>query len=438
MATDSPFRYLIDAELAAGNTVVRQWQDECDREVVHVARPFHHEWRRGLDARETVWRLEHEMRQTSQDDFEYHDWEKIENIEFLVFAPTPTAQQRAERIERDRAAGRLLPEAQALPEHRLPRKLLLARCADRIEHDLRTAKEWRDDLSAAPPFRAAFGADVMPFSNWLQLVFLPRLRTIAATNGKLPAPGAAAYAVREFDGRDDLAKLCSRLAWIDGIASLDQPERRAARGDFRFLGVATAYTLVIALVAVVALALGGELADRIDVRDPNESRGSVTAFVVRGLRSAPDSKLELRVHGRGDLDGLANVSTLELVQLSKPRFTGVTPGLIPLTIECDDLLAAPKIQNWLVVRDADSALALDDANALFAYATTLASAPTVRDATALLPSSLVLDAPASVTSHEIAPPAGARLAIQFGTLLALLLPAAWFAIRVAKRVLRRA
>jgi uncharacterized protein YqcC (DUF446 family) len=84
----------------------------------------------------------------------------------------------------------------------------VAAAADRVEAAMREAGMWQDaPLDPAQyDFRMAFAMDTMAFSQWLQFVFLPRVREIVAGGGSLPgASNVAAQAVREFDGMQDSA-----------------------------------------------------------------------------------------------------------------------------------------------------------------------------------------------------------------------------------------
>lgn len=101
-----------------------------------------------------------------------------------------------------------------------PRYEQLAAAADAIEVEMRDAGLWR----ATPPtpeamrFQRAFGADTLAFEQWLQFVLLPRLREIVATRGPIPPTSqVGAYAVREFDGRDECQALTSRLCALDAL-----------------------------------------------------------------------------------------------------------------------------------------------------------------------------------------------------------------------------
>ena len=66
-------------------------------------------------------------------------------------------------------------------------------------------------------FRAAFAGDTMTFSQWLQFIFIPNVRS-AAASGKFPATSnVGAQAVREFDGADEASELITLLGEFDAL-----------------------------------------------------------------------------------------------------------------------------------------------------------------------------------------------------------------------------
>ncbi|MBS1913854.1 MAG: YqcC family protein [Bacteroidetes bacterium] len=98
----------------------------------------------------------------------------------------------------------------------------LLQLAEAIEAEMRHARMWQHE--ALPPeayqFRAAFAMDTMAFTQWLQFVFLPRVRAIVAERGALPGQSfVAAQAVREFDGVEQAARLESLLADLDALVN---------------------------------------------------------------------------------------------------------------------------------------------------------------------------------------------------------------------------
>lgn len=91
---------------------------------------------------------------------------------------------------------------------------------DEIEAELKRMGAWQ----AEPPppevlaFRQPFAMDTMAFEQWLQFVLLPRAREIIARRETFPPHSAVAvHAVREFDGRDDTARLFDLLHEFDRL-----------------------------------------------------------------------------------------------------------------------------------------------------------------------------------------------------------------------------
>jgi uncharacterized protein YqcC (DUF446 family) len=83
---------------------------------------------------------------------------------------------------------------------------------------MRRAGLWQDE--ALDPrqlqFTRAFAGDTMAFQQWLQFVFVPRVREIVAARGPFPPRSqVAVQAVREFDGVDDASHLIALLAEFD-------------------------------------------------------------------------------------------------------------------------------------------------------------------------------------------------------------------------------
>lgn len=74
-----------------------------------------------------------------------------------------------------------------------------------------------------PPSQAfeemgAFGSDTMAFSQWLQYVFVPTVRSRLEDGGPWPSLSmVGAQAVREFDGVPEAAHLCSLLSEFDAL-----------------------------------------------------------------------------------------------------------------------------------------------------------------------------------------------------------------------------
>ena len=91
---------------------------------------------------------------------------------------------------------------------------------DKIEAEMRRAGYWRDE--PLPPemynFSQAFAMDTMPFSYWLQFIFIPRVRSIIAEQGQFPSKSmVGVQAIREFDGDDNADELVTLLNGFDDL-----------------------------------------------------------------------------------------------------------------------------------------------------------------------------------------------------------------------------
>ena len=95
----------------------------------------------------------------------------------------------------------------------------VARYADEIEGEMRSIGMWQDQ--PLPPeqlnFKQAFAMDTMTFTQWLQFVFLPRVREAVAANEFPSSSSVGAQAVREFDGNADADRLITLLSEFDAL-----------------------------------------------------------------------------------------------------------------------------------------------------------------------------------------------------------------------------
>lgn len=67
-------------------------------------------------------------------------------------------------------------------------------------------------------FRQAFGMDTMAFSQWLQYILIPRVRTIIEQKGDFPSESMVGMqAVREFDGDATASGLVKLLSEFDDL-----------------------------------------------------------------------------------------------------------------------------------------------------------------------------------------------------------------------------
>ncbi len=103
---------------------------------------------------------------------------------------------------------------------------------DEIEAELKRIGLWRNTPLDSPQyaFTKAFGMDTMSFSQWLQFIFIPRVREIVAQRGQFPSQSqVGAQAVREFDGYSEADHLVWLLNQFDAL--FDQPSAPHADHD---------------------------------------------------------------------------------------------------------------------------------------------------------------------------------------------------------------
>jgi uncharacterized protein YqcC (DUF446 family) len=91
---------------------------------------------------------------------------------------------------------------------------------DAIEAELRRAGLWQEAPlpDEAYDFSRAFASDTMTYAQWLQFVFVPRVRELVAAGGEFPATSSVgAQGVREFDGDDRADVLVQLLSEFDAL-----------------------------------------------------------------------------------------------------------------------------------------------------------------------------------------------------------------------------
>ncbi|MEO8284886.1 MAG: YqcC family protein [Chloroflexota bacterium] len=89
-----------------------------------------------------------------------------------------------------------------------------------IEAELRRLGLWRDEPlePEAYNFSQAFAMDTMPFSSWLQFIFIPRVKEIIESDRRFPSSSqVGAQAIREFDGDNAAAHLVDLLIAFDEL-----------------------------------------------------------------------------------------------------------------------------------------------------------------------------------------------------------------------------
>ena len=89
-----------------------------------------------------------------------------------------------------------------------------------IEQEMKRIGYWQSEPLQPEQyeFRSAFAMDTMAFSQWLQFIFIPRVKSMLATGENFPPDSDnAAHAVREFDGDDKAQRLVALLSEFDEI-----------------------------------------------------------------------------------------------------------------------------------------------------------------------------------------------------------------------------
>src|SRR5215469_9481597 len=95
----------------------------------------------------------------------------------------------------------------------------VSRYADEIEGEMRSNGMWQDQplRPGQLNFQQAFGMDTMTFTQWLQFVFLPRVRESVAANRFPQSSSVGTQAVREFDGNTEADRLVTLLSEFDAL-----------------------------------------------------------------------------------------------------------------------------------------------------------------------------------------------------------------------------
>ena len=91
---------------------------------------------------------------------------------------------------------------------------------DAIEAEMKRRGLWQSNPLTPEQyeFQQAFALDTMAFSQWLQFIFIPRVRNIIQTRDEFPSSSSVgAQAVREFDWYDEASKLTSMLSEFDAL-----------------------------------------------------------------------------------------------------------------------------------------------------------------------------------------------------------------------------
>ena len=93
------------------------------------------------------------------------------------------------------------------------------RYANLIEAEMRQTGYWQSEplRPEQMEFTQAFAMDTMAFAQWLQFIFLTRVREAAAANQFPSGSSVCAQAVREFDGDPHAGELLTLLSEFDAL-----------------------------------------------------------------------------------------------------------------------------------------------------------------------------------------------------------------------------
>lgn len=88
-----------------------------------------------------------------------------------------------------------------------------------IEAELHRTGYWQDQPLRPEQldFNEAFAMDTMSFTQWLQFIFIPRVRECIAGNDFPSDSMVGAQAVREFDGDPNAGNLVLLLSEFDAL-----------------------------------------------------------------------------------------------------------------------------------------------------------------------------------------------------------------------------
>lgn len=90
---------------------------------------------------------------------------------------------------------------------------------DEIEAEMHALGFWQASPIRPEQFESsgAFGLHKLAFSQWLQFIFIPRVREAIANNQFPSSSNVGAQAVREFDGEPRAVHLVSLLSEFDAL-----------------------------------------------------------------------------------------------------------------------------------------------------------------------------------------------------------------------------
>lgn len=137
--------------------------------------------------------------------------------------PAPVPQEPAGRVEAQERVPVPPPPKKPRPPSKKQeaKRKRLGEIADEIEAEMRRLRWWQDDPPSEETAIAggAFGMQTVAFTQWLQVVFVKRLRQAAAGEFGIPRSSeVSTMAYREFDGYpEDVDRLMDLLYEVDRI-----------------------------------------------------------------------------------------------------------------------------------------------------------------------------------------------------------------------------
>ncbi len=90
---------------------------------------------------------------------------------------------------------------------------------EQVEAEIKRIGLWQPDPLNPDQynFHSAFAMDTMTFSQWLQFIFIPKVREAAAAQHFPTQSQVAAQAIREFDGIPEASHLITLLSEFDAL-----------------------------------------------------------------------------------------------------------------------------------------------------------------------------------------------------------------------------
>ncbi len=96
-----------------------------------------------------------------------------------------------------------------------------ALAVEKIEAEMQRIGYWQQEPLRPEQyeFRQAFAMDTMSYAQWLQFIFLPRVREAIASEQFPKSSSVGTQAIREFDGDTNAAGLVTLLCNFDALFS---------------------------------------------------------------------------------------------------------------------------------------------------------------------------------------------------------------------------